>query len=218
MFHREIGLADGALLPHGKAMADSIPRDDLTAIAADLWVQLERGKADRKSPWHTPVVGTADGDLRIMVLRHVDPAAGGLRFHTDARSPKVAILAANPSATILFYDPAAKLQLRCTGTARIAASDAATDAAWAASTTASRRCYLAPIAPSSAAPAPTSGLPPAFDNRLPSLAESEAGRIHFATLTVTLDRIDWLYLAHDGHRRALFERSGDHWSAGWLVP
>ena len=195
-----------------------IPRDDLAAIEADLWARLGRGKTDRKSPWHTPVVGTSDGELRVMVLRYVDRGAGTLRFHTDARSPKAAAIAANPAISVLFYDPGAKLQLRCSGTGHIAMVDAVTDAAWAASAAASRRCYLAPAAPSSAADAPTSGLPTEFEQRLPTLAESEAGRGNFATLAVTLDRIDWLYLAHDGHRRALFERAGDQWRACWLVP
>lgn len=195
-----------------------MPRDDLTAIEADLWARLARGKADRKSPWHTPVVGTADSDLRIMVLRHVDRTSGTLRFHTDARSPKVAAIAETAQASVLFYDPGAKLQLRCWGRAAIAASGAAADAAWSASSAASRRCYLAPAAPSSAATGPTSGLPTDYESRLPTLAESEAGRGNFATLTVALERIDWLYLAHDGHRRALFERAGDQWSAGWLNP
>ena len=195
-----------------------IPRDDLIAIEAELWARLARGKADRKSPWHTPVVGTADGDLRIMVLRHVDRAAATLRFHTDVRSPKVTAIGDAGRVAVLFYDPAAKLQLRCSGLAQIRTNDASTDAAWAASTAASRRCYLAPIAPSRRADTPTSGLPSVFEDRLPTLVESEAGRANFATLTVMLDRIDWLYLAHDGHRRALFERSGDQWSAGWLIP
>jgi pyridoxamine 5'-phosphate oxidase len=195
-----------------------VPRDDLPAIAADLWARLVRGKADRKSPWHTPVVGTADGEMRIMVLRHVEAAAGALRFHTDARSPKVAQIGAGERVHILFYDPGAKLQLRCSGMGVIATDGPLADAAWAASPATSRRCYLAPIAPSSPAGVPTTGLPSDYESRVPTLAESEAGRGNFAALTVTLDRIDWLYLAHDGHRRALFDRSGDQWSAGWIIP
>lgn len=196
----------------------SIPRDDLTTIEADLWARLAAGQTDRKSPWHSPVVGTADGALRIMVLRHVDRARATLRFHTDIRSPKVAVIAAMAKASLLFYDPAAKLQLRCSGSASIAADGALADAAWAATGIASRRCYLAPAAPSSQAAVPTSGLPTEFDGRLPTLAESEAGRTNFAALTVTLDCIDWLYLGHDGHRRALFQRSGNQWAADWLIP
>jgi len=196
----------------------SIPRDDLDAIATDLWARLVRGKADRKSPWHTPVVGTADGALRVMVLRHVDAVAGALRFHTDARAPKATAVGASARVNILFYDAGAKLQLRCSGVGRIAADGGMADAAWAASAPSSRRCYLAPTAPSSRTDAPTSGLPADYDARLPTMAESEAGRGNFAALTIMLDRIDWLYLAHDGHRRALFERQSDQWAGCWLVP
>lgn len=197
----------------------AIPQSNLDAIAADLWSRLAGAAARRSSPWHTPVVGTADGDLRVMVLRDVNPAAGTLRFHTDVRSPKVAAVTASHRAAVLFYDPGAKLQLRCSGTAAIARKGAVADAAWAASSPASRRCYLAPVAPSLRADTPTSGLPGEFEGRLPTLGESEAGRDNFATLVITLDRIDWLYLAHDGHRRAQFERADDgHWAAGWLVP
>lgn len=200
-----------------------VPTDNLEAISADLWARLARAPKDRHSPWHTPIVGTSDGDMRVMVLRHTDTAAGALRFHTDARSPKAALIGAGAPVSLLLYDPAAKLQLRCAGTGRIDSDGAAVDAVWNASAPASRRCYLALHAPSSASEAPTSGLPADVEGRVPSLSETEPGRAHFATLTVTLSRIDWLYLAHTGHRRALFTRKniqqgGDQWDAGWLVP
>jgi pyridoxamine 5'-phosphate oxidase len=195
-----------------------IPRDDLAAIAADLWVRLGQGKTDRNAPFHTPVVGTADGEMRVMVLRHVDARAGVLRFHTDIRSPKAAAVGGGAPVSLLFYDAAAKLQLRCSGIGTVVKDGPVADAAWGASAPSSRRCYLAALGPSSSAAQPTSGLPAAFEDRLPTLAESEAGRGNFAVLLVTLTRIDWLYLAHDGHRRALFQRSGDQWAGGWLVP
>lgn len=198
--------------------SDAIAKDNLENIAAETWARLHRAANGRHPGWHTPVVGTSDGDLRVMVLRHVDVGAGALRFHTDARSPKVALIGVDAPVSVLFYDPAAKLQLRCAGTARIGTDDGATNAAWASSSASSRRCYLADSAPSSPVAGPTSGLPASVEGRVPTLTETEAGRINFATLTVTLTRIDWLYLAHDGHSRALFERHGDQWAAGWLVP
>lgn len=192
--------------------------EDLDTIWTDLWAGLSAAKSDRRAAWHTPVIGTADGDLRVMVLRHVDVATATLRFHTDVRSPKVALIGAQPAVSLLFYDASARLQLRCGGIGRVAVEGAEADAAWAASSAASRRCYLAPVAPSSAADAATSGLLAEFESRLPTLAESEAGRVNFAILTVALERIDWLHLAHDGHRRAGFLRSGDEWARGWRVP
>ncbi len=192
--------------------------DNLDDITADLWVRLADAAASGKSAWHTPAVGTADGDLRVMVLRQTDPAAASLRFHTDARSPKAALIGGGAPVSLLFYDAAAKLQLRCTGIGQVSSTGAAADAAWAASAPSSRRGYLATLAPGTTSKTPTSGLPAAVEGRVPTLAESEAGRANFAVLTVTLSRIDWLHLAHDGHRRALFERDGDGWAGRWLVP
>lgn len=192
--------------------------DNLDDIAADLWARLTTAAISGRSAWHTPVVGTADGDLRVMVLRHTDPASASLRFHTDARSPKAALIGDAAPVSLLFYDPAAKLQLRCTGIGRVTSTGAAADAAWAASAASSRRCYLAELAPGTTSEIPTSGLPANVEGRVPSLEESEAGRANFAVMTVKLAWIDWLHLAHDGHRRALFERSGDGWAGRWLVP
>ena len=192
--------------------------DNLDDITADLWVRLADAAASGKSAWHTPAVGTADGDLRVMVLRHADPAAASLRFHTDARSPKAALIGGGGPVSLLFYDAAAKLQLRCTGIGQVSSIGAAADAAWAASAPSSRRCYLAEAAPGTISAAPTSGLPAAAEGRVPTLAESEAGRANFAVIIVELTRIDWLHLAHNGHRRALFERDGYGWPGRWVVP
>ncbi len=209
--------------PRQPGTADSGPTDDLDAIIASIWQRLTRGKADRRSPFHTPVVGTADGDLRVMVLRHVDAASGRLRFHTDARSPKTGVIGDGAPVSLLFYDPAAKVQLRCRGTGRIDTDGAAADAAWAASAPTSRRCYLAEAAPGMEQPFATSGLPAHVEGRVPDIAETEPGRAHFAILTVAVTRIDWLYLANSGHRRALFtrdaaDRDAGPWRGCWLVP
>ena len=192
--------------------------DNLDAIAADLWARLADAAASGRSAWHTPAVGTADGDLRIMVLRHADPAAANLRFHTDARSPKARLIGGGAPVSLLFYDAAAKLQLRCAGIGKAVSTGAPADAAWAASAASSRRCYLAELAPGTISETPTSGLPAAAEGRVPTLVESEAGRANFAVITVALTRIDWLHLAHNGHRRAMFERSGDGWAGSWVVP
>ena len=192
--------------------------DNLDAIAADLWARLADAAASGRSAWHTPAVGTADGDLRIMVLRHADPAAASLRFHTDARSPKAGLIGGGAPVSLLFYDAAAKLQLRCAGIGKAVSTGAPADAAWAASAASSRRCYLAELAPGTISETPTSGLPAAAEGRVPTLAESEAGRANFAVITVALTRIDWLHLAHNGHRRAMFERSGYGWAGSWVVP
>ncbi|NNC47984.1 MAG: flavin-binding protein [Sphingomonas sp.] len=162
---------------------------------------------------HVPVVGTADGDMRIMVLRDYDPETRTLRFHTDARSPKVATIEADPAMGVLFYDKAAKVQIRCRGRGRIERTGAIADAAWAAGTNFAKRCYLAPQAPSSASEEPTSNLPSEYENAEPDDAAVKAGRENFSVLLIELERIDWLHLAHSGHRRAVFDGDAGHWVA-----
>ena len=133
--------------------------ETLDAVLADAAAHLTRAARDRKSPMHVPVVGTGDGDLRMMVLRACDPDIGLLRFHTDARSPKARQLGSHAVASVLAFDAEAKIQLRVKGYARIECAGPVADAAWAASSPYARRCYLAVAAPGSPAERPMSGLP-----------------------------------------------------------
>jgi pyridoxamine 5'-phosphate oxidase len=196
--------------------------DDLDAIRTDIWTRWTRGGADRRSPFHTPVVASVrmDGapEQRVMVLRKADPLAATLRFHTDLRSAKVEELRQSPVVSVVGYDPQAKVQIRASGIAAIAHDGTMSNAAWAATSISGRRCYLADPAPGTASPVATSGLPSPFDQTMPTLVESEAGRANFAVLLVTVDRLEWLYLAASGHRRAAFTRDGDAWRGRWLVP
>lgn len=173
---------------------------------------VARGVADRRHPFHTPVLATTGLDgtpqARTVVLRGLEPATRRLRLHTDARAGKVAELAAEPRATLLFYDPAAQLQLRLSGRATLHRDDALAEEAWAASRDFSRMCYAIEPAP---------GLPVATPPAAP--LDSEAGRPHFCVVILHLDRLESLHLAASGHRRARFgwDAAGAP-AATWLVP
>jgi hypothetical protein len=196
------------------------PDDDLPAILAHAWSLLVRGGADRRSPVHTPVVASVDGDglpqARVMVLRKANPADATLRFHTDARSPKVAQLDGRPVA-VLAYHAAEQVQLRISGIARIGRSQAEVDALWNQSTLFARRCYLAEQPPGTALPGPSSGLPAWIEGQQPTAEQIGPARANFAVLWVGVTAIDWLHLANSGHRRALF-RAADGWAGAWVAP
>lgn len=50
-------------------------------------------------------------------------------------------------------------------------------------------------------------------------AEATAdGAAHFAVLAARVARLEFLYLAHQGHRRARFTWNGGAWQGEWLVP
>lgn len=207
----------------GARVAD--PMDGLTDLAEAerlLWQKLARATKDRRSPWHTPALATVDAEgapqVRTLVLRAADRGAGLLRLHSDARAGKVRDVGREPRVQLIFYDKAARLQLRLSGLARVEQAGAAADSAWGAATLFARRCYLAPVAPGAVADAPVSGLPAALEGREPTAQESEAGRRNFSVLLVEAVRLEFLHLAVTGHRRGFMERCGQDWARGWLVP
>jgi pyridoxine/pyridoxamine 5'-phosphate oxidase len=196
------------------------PADSLPDILAHAWSLLVRGGADRKSPVHTPVVASVDAtglpQARVMVLRKADPTAATLRFHTDARSPKVVQLDGKPIA-VLAYHAGEQVQLRVSGTARVLTEGETVDGIWAQSTLFARRCYLAEQAPGTPLPGPASGLPAWIEGQQPTAEQIVPARANFATLWIDVTAIDWLHLANSGHRRAVF-RSADGWAGEWVAP
>ena len=186
----------------------------LETVRADIIASLEQAASDRRSAMHAPVVSTADGDLRIMVLRGFDSERWTLRFHTDRRAPKVAVFEHDESAGVLFYDREKQLQIRIAGRARIEVDSALADRAWRDSDAYARRCYLG-HPPGRPVDAPTSGLPVNVEGKRPSEVELAPARANFAVLLVEVETADWYHLAHGGHRRAMVRPDG---SGQWLTP
>ncbi len=200
-------------------MSDPRPSfyDDLAETLAEAWRLIARGVADRRSPFHHPVVATAGLDgaprARTVILRGCDVAGRVLRFHTDLRSEKAAEIAARPDVALHFYDPGAKIQLRLSGTAALHRDDQVADAAWAGSRLFSRQCY-------GVAPGPGTPIAAGGDFTLPEATDegTAAGRAHFAAVMVHVASLEWLYLAAAGHRRARFDWSSGSPQAVWLTP
>ena len=184
--------------------------DTLDEVRTDIAARLSAGANDRRSAMHSLVVATADADARVMVLRAFDADSWLLRFHTDARSPKVAVIEADPRIGVLAYDRQAKIQLRLRGTGRIERTGLVADAAWAQSNNFARRCYLGE-GPGVTADHPTSGLPARFEGVEPTDDEVQVARENFAVLLVQVEQADWFSLAHTGHRRAVLTPGDGQW-------
>jgi pyridoxamine 5'-phosphate oxidase len=203
-------------------MTLEIKPSTLDAVLADIWMRLVRGGADRRSAFHTPVVASLDAggmpQQRVMVLRKCIESDATMRFHTDLRSAKVSEIGDSARVSVLGYDAAAKIQIRAGGRAIVSDAGEVADAAWVASSPSSRRCYLTRYAPGSSTDKPISGLPASLESRVPVRSETEAGRANFAVLMITLDTLEWLYLAHDGHVRARFVQEEGAWKGQWLIP
>jgi pyridoxamine 5'-phosphate oxidase len=191
--------------------------DDLDETLAEAWRLIARGVADRRSPFHHPVVATTglDGSpqARTVILRGCDVASRVLRFHTDARSEKAREIAADPRTAMHFYDPGAKIQLRLSGRATMHRTDAAADAAWAGSRVFSRQCY-------GIEPGPGVAIDAGAGFTLPESTEqaTQPGRAHFTAVTLAVSQLEWLYLAAAGHRRARFGWADGTPQSAWLAP
>jgi hypothetical protein len=194
--------------------------NDLSGSLRHAWQSLGRATKDRRSAFHAPVVATNSDDgpqARVMILRSVDAALQQLNFYTDMRSAKTHALAQDARVAVTFYDAARKLQLRANGVGVLHTGDAVAQARWHASSPSSLRCY-AGDAPGDITPQPSSGLPATLEGRVPKWAELAAGQMNFAVLTVTVARMEWLYLHTRGQRRALFEWAGGDCAMHWVNP
>ena len=190
------------------------------SVLEQVWGLLAEGQRLRHSPFHQAVLATTaprGPSARYVVLRQVDRERGVLGFHTDRRSEKWTELERDPRVSLCFFGQ--NVQVRAEGRAVLHHDDAVAELAWKRTGLMSRRCYLASPAPGSVVAQPESGLPPHLSKDRPNEAESAAGRANFAVVTVPLQRLEWLHLAFEGHRRARFSRVGlGPWRGGWLVP
>lgn len=185
--------------------------DEVLREALDL---LRDGVDGRDSPYRTLALATMDADgganLRTVILRAFDPAARSLAIHTDARSAKVAQLAANPLVALHGWDAGRRLQLRLRGRATLHAGDATARAAWEALPPLGRQLYRVRQVPGTAIADPAAV---SFDE-----VPEAMGFAAFVVVAVAFDRLESLRLTHGGQMRARFEWPAGALAASWLVP
>jgi hypothetical protein len=187
---------------------DPLALENAQDFIAKAFSLLARGVADRRSAFHMISLATIglDGSpqLRTVVLRGFDRTAPSLVFHTDRRAAKYAELSNLPHAAALAYDPGAKLQIRMEGTAAIISGGGAAEI-WARLQPTSRLCYHTPDAPGGT----LGGDSP--------LTEAQA-RSNFCVCTLTISKLDVLYLRAAGHLRAQARFTQAGTSAAWVAP
>lgn len=197
-------------------------RFGLAEVESHCWQQLKAG-LHYKHALHHPVIANGNDlgvNLRVVVLRHVDVDQKILGCHTDTRSGKWTELQADPALSWLFYDRDSRQQIRLFGTATLHQTDDTAEQAWEKSPLNCRRIYMGEDAPSTAVDFPSSGLPSNLTERNPTWEESIAGRPRFGIIRCRIHRLEWLWLHHEGHRRAGFEydEQAQLVRSSWLVP
>lgn len=195
-----------------------------------VWRRLERASADRNAAmrWVTLATISQDGQprARTVVLRAAQPSDWCIEVHTDRRSPKMSDLSKTPAAELVALDARHGLQFRLAGVIDIA-SPQRTEDVWRQLHPGARKPYAAVDAPGTilnrsgplteAVASPSSGL--AFDIIESDASEPDDAIKNFAVLILQVHRIDWLWLAEEGHQRAYFERGSDgQVTSRWLAP
>ncbi len=198
--------------------------NDLNLSLEEAWKLLAQGKKDRHSPLHTLVVASNDQQgtpsQRVMVLRSIDTEKRLIRFNSDRRAAKVTQISENANVSVLGYHPEAKIQLRMGGTSEILKDGHHFETAWKNASPYGKRCYLADPGPGQIVAEPSSGLAPKLEGVKPSEEQLVPAKQNFSILQVKIDKLEWLYLAHTGHRRAQFSWNEEQqeWDSQWLIP
>lgn len=173
---------------------------------------LDDAVENAKTLFHTLVLSSHDEDKivsRVVVLREFNSKERYLRFHTDARAPKIKHFKKNSNASLLGYDPALKIQLKLQGSVDVHFNDDVTKSSWNESTTRSKKCYSVEGGSSLKIENPSE-----YDLKDGNI---EDGYLNFAVLKFKYTSLEFLYLKSSGHRRAIHS-----WNEGlvsnWLVP
>lgn len=173
---------------------------------------LDDAVENAKTLFHTLVLSSHDEDKivsRVVVLREFNLKERYLRFHTDARAPKIKHFKKNSNASLLGYDPSLKIQLKLQGNVDVHFNDDVTKLSWNESTTRSKKCYSVEGGSSLKIENPSE-----YDLKDGNI---EDGYLNFAVLKFKYTSLEFLYLKSSGHRRAIHS-----WNEGlvsnWLVP
>lgn len=185
--------------------------DAAESLRPRMWAELQAACLGKGHAWRTPVLATVDPDgapqARTVVLRQVCAQTQTLVFYTDARSPKVRALRAQPLGSLVFWSADLGWQLRAQ--VRVQVEDTGPDvaAAWASvKDSAAAQDYLTGLAP---------GQPLDDVSRLAQHGLHKGhGPHHLALIRATVLSMDCLSLDRSGHLRARLSQG----ESVWLTP
>lgn len=193
----------------------------LENIYNDCWERIYAGSRSAKHPFHLVTLSTVDVNepaIRTVVLREVNPIEKTLNIHTDYRSPKVKQIQDNPMVAILLYDFESRIQIRLKAIVTVHYKDSVCENAWNKSRLESKKCYLTHSSPSSVINIPDDGLPKNLTVKDLTTENVQPGFDNFVVLQAKVVELDWLYLNHKGHRRALYKISNTEAKMNWILP
>jgi len=193
---------------------------ELEELLSVGWKEVVTASKQRKHSFHTATYATLSAfgpESRTVTLRHASELEEGgweLGFNADIRSPKALQSKNDAPVTWLFYSFPHKLQVRVWGYSRVHYQDELAESIWNDMQLLSRRCYLAPLAPSFEVSEATSNIPELLRDREPIEEESVPGYQNFCVVRTRVSQIEVLKLEFEGAWRAKYTPD----SATWLAP
>ena len=191
----------------------------LNKILEQVWKAIKDGVKDGSSSFHISTISTINlqgyPSSCSVVIRNLNQAKRIISFNTDTRSYKWKELETNSQLELHFYDSKLKIQIRISGTAILHYNDLEWENAWNKSEEMSKICYSSRFSPSSKIDDPME-----TDNLIKNIKREqiEKGKKNFGKINVKINKIDWLYLHHTGHRRALFKFHKNNIGMSWIAP
>lgn len=172
--------------------------------------ELNLGWFDTSHPFRFVSLGTQSEqgpEVRTVILREFEKVLD-LYVFTDFRSDKVCELRANPSATLHFYHPEKRVQIRIRAKAEIHHQDLVSDAFWGRLKGDSRLAYNSFLAPGTEISTPEEAF---------NWAEEIDDR-YFSVLRFIPHSFEVLQLNGLKHLKILFTKKEGQWVGQWLVP
>ena len=170
------------------------------------WVQIYRGKADKKSPARHPTFVTLSDNgfpnIRTLVMRRSSRENNQIEFHTDTASSKMLDLNKNPHAGIHIWLPKVQLQIQMKVVVEIKIGDIAIPD-WRNVPINSRVVYGTIPGPGTVIESPY-----AYDY--------SPDQKRFAVLVCNIETIQLLLLGAK-HIRANYKKT-NNWQGEWLSP
>ncbi len=190
-------------------------------VLGSILNMINRGVREGKDDFHTMIFSNLQDnkvESRCVIVRDFNEETKTLVFNTDVRSPKVEAIKRNPETSCLFYHFKDKTQLRISTYSTVHVNDNVHDDSWRKTAISSRKCYLTKYRPSTVIETMDDGIPEHLRAKIPTLEESEFGKINFAVISNKIISIDWLYLSSKGHQRARYNFSDNVVKKSWLAP
>jgi pyridoxine/pyridoxamine 5'-phosphate oxidase len=186
------------------------PNLTLTEILSLVLLELKKGPTVRKHPFRYTVLSTSVNNQvnsRWVVFRKFADH-DQLHIYTDSRSKKVTELERNGNASLLFYHPRQKLQIRLNGNIELHHQDSLTEKYWPGVKSTGAKDYTSLRAPGETIESAEEA----------HVWEDDPKEVHFMILEFQPRTMDVLQLGKQGHLRFYYEKKATEWKGQIIVP